>query len=218
MSFVRQAKGSYSVIAVAGTAEKLDLRKPSNLTVEPSSLNLFHLDASSMEDHYIDATNFSYERRKKIGATYIGITDSDNDTLESTDSKPKIVDFVPLDEATKPYYKNNNIPDYSTLEREKTYQILNAVSKGKLTEAAVESTATKNDSRSSFSAAKKIFQDLESKSDKTGVNKVTITKRQSKDLLDNPEESCTESTTHKLGIELALEATTKPAQEKIDEI
>ncbi|CAG9862559.1 unnamed protein product [Phyllotreta striolata] len=187
------AQGSFSVIQVAGTAEKLDLRKQSNLTVEPSNLNLFNLDESA-EETYIDIKRLS-------GNSYIRVVNADccdNDSLELSDSKPKIVDFVPLDEATKPYYKNHNMPDYGTLEREKTYQILNA---GQAEE--VELTGD-------YSSSKKTCRD----SEKVGVSKVTLSKKKSKDLFDTPDDvTSTESTVARLGVPEAEED-----PRKVDEI
>ncbi|CAH1278410.1 unnamed protein product [Diabrotica balteata] len=143
-----EASSSYSVIAVTSTAEKLDLTIPSETHVHPihesdaSTLNLFNLEG--MDSASIDGTDVglyrstTQEMNKKIGydVTYLGEL-SDTDSYEDpkfllgdSQSKPKIVDFVPLDYQTQNMFPNSsNIPEYQTLEREKVYHVLNSAPK-----------------------------------------------------------------------------------------
>ncbi|XP_072394355.1 uncharacterized protein spdi isoform X2 [Diabrotica undecimpunctata] len=153
-----EASSSYSVIAVTSTAEKLDLRIPSETHVNPihesdaSTLNLFNLEG--MDSASIDGTDVglyrstTQEMNKKIGydVTYLGElsdTDSYEDPKfllqEDSQSKPKIVDFVPLDYQTQNMFPNSsNIPEYQTLEREKVYHVLNSAPKSMVNKADIK--------------------------------------------------------------------------------
>ncbi|XP_056635898.1 centromere-associated protein E-like isoform X2 [Diorhabda sublineata] len=165
----RAATSSYSVIAVTNTAEKLDIRNPSDAAIHTShnksnasNLNLINLE--SLETQSFDETHSGVSKttpeNKLIGEinkpkmgydiTYLGEvsdTESFDDPKLSLDgeensSKPKIIDFVPLDDATKPFFANsNNIPDYNTLEREKVYHVLQSASASKVKSEEVEKIA-----------------------------------------------------------------------------
>ncbi|XP_050511470.1 centromere-associated protein E isoform X3 [Diabrotica virgifera virgifera] len=153
-----EASSSYSVIAVTSTPEKLDLRIPSETQMHPihesdaSTLNLFNLEG--IDSASIDGTDVglyrstTQEMNKKIGydVTYLGEL-SDTDSYEDpkfllkgdSQSKPKIIDFVPLDYATKSMFPNSsNIPEYQTLEREKVYHVLNSAPKSTVSKADIK--------------------------------------------------------------------------------
>ncbi|KAG5888907.1 hypothetical protein JTB14_006050 [Gonioctena quinquepunctata] len=193
---------NYSTIDVAGKQEQLDLSKSFQSDVielsqnNPSNLNLFHLESPSFDDSYLSffkspeekaMEEFSRKDSKKgyQNITYLGEI-SDSESLEDTGadklekhflcgagSKPKIIDFVPLDGETKPVFEKNDLPDYNTLEREKTFQVFNSALSPKDKHLIVEKNVKPNSSRSTFSAAKKVFEDLEAKSDKKSDGQVS---------------------------------------------
>ncbi|KAJ8958035.1 hypothetical protein NQ318_002041 [Aromia moschata] len=197
-----------------------------------SKLNLFQIETPSYDESYLnlfkqpedkvyeDITGQKKPQRGVFNIAYLGEA-SDNDSFEDflnsrshnihipgiDKSKPKIIDFVPLDDATKPVFKKNtlNVPDYDTLEREKTFQILSASpSDAKLTKRTpkMEGSKTSLTSGSSFSAAKKVFEALlETNSEKNTVQPKITKKKDSKEssLYDLKEK-----------IELGLAAETVP--------
>lgn len=191
-----QAENSFSTIAVAGKSEQLDITKTADNIEEitgsnESHLNLFHLETPSYDESYLNLFKSPEEKMYEdmsgakrplkgyLNFTYLGeASDSESceeisrnlieeeKPLEETESKPKIIDFVPLDEATKPVFKKENVT-YDTLEREKAFHVLNtAASSGAVRKSvsSIEHRASKpisqSGSRVSFNAAKKVFENL----------------------------------------------------------
>lgn len=208
--FFIQAESSFSSIAVAGKFEQLDITKHTDdaeeitATSNESHLNLFHLETPSYDESYISLFKSAEERlyenitgKRKPQKGYLNInylgeaSDSESceeinrsitedKTLMEDNSKPKIIDFVPLDDATKPVFNKDILsePNYETLEREKTYHVLNiAATSGAVRKStsSIENrnvrTITPSSSRMSFSDAKKVFEALlESNLDSTKPN------------------------------------------------
>ncbi|CAH1129971.1 unnamed protein product [Ceutorhynchus assimilis] len=106
------------------------------------------------------------------------IADEDDDDEEEAAVRPKIVDFVPLDDETITAFTKEPNSSYDTLEREKTFQVLEeAALKGDNKEAKTEdsvevivqkssttisksSSKSHTSSRASFTQAKKLFEAL----------------------------------------------------------
>lgn len=194
--FSMQAASSYSSIAVAGKFEQMDITKHSDdveeiiTTSNESHLNLFNLETPSYDASYLSLFKSPEERiyenitgtqrphKGYFNISYVGEA-SDTESCEEINkgilgdesgSKPKIIDFVPLDDGTKPMFNKNllNEPNYDTLEREKTFHVLNiaAASSGAVRKStsSIESrtirTVTPSNSRVSFTDAKKVFEAL----------------------------------------------------------
>ncbi|XP_030754904.1 uncharacterized protein PF11_0213-like isoform X2 [Sitophilus oryzae] len=108
---------------------------------DASTLNLFKIDSESSCESYLDlfkskeSKDFDTLRGKKhfvsgIAAGFTLMTEDPSDSF--TDEKiadfpsmPKVVDFVPIDDNTTPYFtKPETAKNYDTLEREKTFHVL----------------------------------------------------------------------------------------------
>nr|XP_023011898.1 uncharacterized protein LOC111502138 isoform X1 [Leptinotarsa decemlineata]XP_023011899.1 uncharacterized protein LOC111502138 isoform X2 [Leptinotarsa decemlineata] len=210
----------YSTIEIAGKSEQLDITKPSEKDVEDtfvenvSDVNLFNMEAPSFDESYLKLfktpedlamEQFSGKKSRKgyLNITYLGeVSDSESfDEVESaekkfiygTDSKPKIVDFVPLDEGTKPVFEKEHYSNYNTLEREKTFQIFSSAPGTKKEKDVIRKREPEIDAKlkyhssiPSFSAAKKMFEDLQTKSDNKTDKQVTG-KASTNDRLSNVE-------------------------------
>ncbi|XP_018568252.1 uncharacterized protein LOC108908637 isoform X2 [Anoplophora glabripennis] len=204
-NFATGAESSFSSIAVAGKFEELDITKHADdsdetTTNNESRLNLFHLETYSYDESYLslfkspedkiyeDISGVKKPQKGYFNIAYLGeVSDSESceemsriaegKILEGNRSKPKIIDFVPLDDGTKPVFKKDiqSDPNYDTLEREKTFHVLNiAASTGAVRKSSSSpenknvKAATISSSRMSFSAAKKVFETLlESNQDST---------------------------------------------------
>lgn len=121
---------------------------------EGNGTNVFHSDVEECTDSGSDEESHC---------------NLDQEVGESS-SKPKIIDFVPLDEATKPFFqKDDTCPTtYDTLERESAFQVLTTAAASALEDtqphkkggSTTSLPSRTSGNRDSFSAAKKMFEAL----------------------------------------------------------
>uniref|UniRef100_A0AAR5Q490 Uncharacterized protein n=1 Tax=Dendroctonus ponderosae TaxID=77166 RepID=A0AAR5Q490_DENPD len=123
-----------------------------------SNVNLFHMDSPLSYDSYLEL--FKSDESKEFEAL-LG---------KRPETRPKIVDFVPLDDKTTSVFTQEN-NSYDTLEREKTFHVLeqaatitkpDASSSLEVLAQKSSTSASKSSStsRTSFSQAKKLFEAL----------------------------------------------------------
>lgn len=123
-----------------------------------SNVNLFHMDSPMSYDSYLEL--FKSKESKEFDAL-LG---------KGPETRPKIVDFVPLDDKTTSVFTPEN-NSFDTLEREKTFHVLEHAAKistpnvsASLEVLAQKSSTTasksSSTSRTSFSQAKKLFEAL----------------------------------------------------------
>ncbi|XP_060532785.1 uncharacterized protein LOC132705865 [Cylas formicarius] len=174
-------------VAVRSKIERIDITR-SNDEIEEvprasssanlSDINLFKMEESESGcDSYLELFKSREQKRfedlkgrKSPKENVLVLARSEDDGNEETDDGPKIVNFVPLDDETHPYFTNDLVSTSSTLERERTYHVLNrAAMLSELDEQ--EHVSLEAGSRSSFSQAKKLFEALAEANKEEGISR-----------------------------------------------
>ncbi|XP_076254061.1 sperm antigen with calponin homology and coiled-coil domains split discs isoform X1 [Rhynchophorus ferrugineus] len=206
-----EVNSSQTTITVSTKVEQLDLTNTAPVTplndteieeisrhslINASNMNLFTMDSNSSYESYADLFKSKESKdfealigKKKKGFTLMAEYTSDSFSSASymddqgAQGAPKVVDFIPMDDNTTPYFTKPNISaNYDTLEREKTFQILGTASKLSQKsnqeddeqnskcelESSMEALLKKSSSshtqiksnRTSFNQAKKLFEAL----------------------------------------------------------
>lgn len=171
-----QAEVCPSSIAVAGKFECLNLTASSDDTIEKidtdSNLNLFNVESPSVDESYLNLfrspedtfyENISKKRNLKGFINVVCIEDqSDSGSAEKVeemlrhDSKPKIIDFVPLDDdVTEPVFDKSvrSMRDSSEQGSSSNSVLDDALIKQELTNSHTNSPV-------SFRTAKQFFEEL----------------------------------------------------------